>query len=184
MPNTPKVTKTNLDTTDTDKKAPLPVKGCNKFGQSCLFCKQGTPHPSPQESDWSDEDWHGTHTKAWKETGESNLLSDWDLPKPQSEPTLKIEVDKLDIDKVHLEQDNPKEEQIEVTNLLIPLPTTGKGEEKATTWESMEELTEVEKKYQQEDMKCVLHEKIYMDQLSEEEESDTGSEYSGYSYFD
>ena len=43
-----------------------------------------------------------------------------------------MEVDKLDIDKLHLEQDSPKEEKVEVTNSLIPPPTTGKEEKKAT----------------------------------------------------
>ena len=119
---------TNLDTIDTEGKIPLPVKVCDKFGESCSFCKQGTPHPSPQVSDWSDEDWDGTQAKAWKEAGETNLLSDLDLPKPQSEPNSKPEVDKLDIDKLHLEQDSPKEEQIKVTNSLIPPPTTSKEE--------------------------------------------------------
>ena len=58
--STPEMMMTNLDTMDTGKKVPLPVKVCNRFGLSCSFCKQGTPHPSPQESDWSDEDWDGT----------------------------------------------------------------------------------------------------------------------------
>ena len=65
------------------------------------------PHSLPQESDWSDEDWDGTKAKAQKETGETNLLSDWDLPKPQSEPNSKPKVDKLDIDKLHVEQNSP-----------------------------------------------------------------------------
>ena len=47
-------------------------------------------HP---ESDWSDEDWTGAHKSTQKETGETNLLSDWDLPKPQSDPDSKLEVD-------------------------------------------------------------------------------------------
>ena len=83
------------------------------------------------ESDWSDEDWDGTKAKAQKETGETNLLLDWDLPKPQSEPDSKPDVDKLDIDKLHIEQDSPKEEQIEITNSLISPPMTSEEEEKA-----------------------------------------------------
>ena len=91
-----------------------------------------------------------------KETGETNLLSDWDLPKPQSEPNSKPELDKLDIDKLHLEQDSPKEEWIEVNDSLIPLPTTSKEEEKATMEETIEEMMEAEKKYQQEEEKYTL----------------------------
>ena len=52
-------------------------------------------------------------------------------------------------------------------------------EEKATTEEKMD----VETGYQQEEEKYALQQKIYVGQLSEEEESDTGSEYSGYSFF-
>ena len=121
-------------------------------------------------------------SKDTKRDGETSLLSDWDLPKSQSEPSSKLGVDKLDIDKLHLEQDRPKEEQIEVTNSLIPPPTTGKEEEKVTMEETMEEMTEGEKKYQQEG-KYTLQEKIYIGQLSKEEERDTGSEYSCYSDF-
>ena len=81
------------------------------------------------------------------------------------------------MDKVCLEHDNPQEEQIQVTDLLIPPPTMDK-EEKATT----EEKTDAETRYQQEEEKYKLQKKIYVGQLSEEE-SDTSSDYSGYSYF-
>ena len=177
------MTMTNMDTIDIDKKVPLPVKVCDRFGLSCSFCKQGAHHHSPLQSDWSDEDWNGTQTKAQKETGETNLLSDWDLPKSQSEPNSKPEVDKLNIDKLHLEQDNPKEEWIEITDSLILPPTTSEEEEKATIEEITDEMMEAEKKYQQEEEKYMLQENIYIGQLSKEEESSTGLEYSGYSYF-
>ena len=104
-------------------------------------------------------------SKGTKETGKANLLSDWDVPKPQSEPNSKPEVDKLDIDKLHLEQDSPKEEQIKVTDSLIPLPTTSEEEAKATMQETMEEtmeeMMEEKKKYQQEEVKYMLQEKIW-----------------------
>ena len=92
----------------------------SRFGWSCSFCKQGAPHCSPQESDWSDVDWDGIQAKAGKETRQTNQLSDWDLPKPQSEPNSKLEVEKLDIGKLHLEQSSPKEEQMgshQLTNI-------------------------------------------------------------------
>ena len=117
---------------------------CNRFGPPLSFCKQGTPHPSPQESDWSSKEWDGTKTKSKtekkKETGETNLLLDWDLPKPQSEPNPRTEVDKLDTDKLHIEQDSPKEEQVKVTDSLVPLPMS--EEERATMEETTEETTE------------------------------------------
>ena len=113
------------------------------------MCKQNSLHPSPQESDWSDGDWTGAHTTTQKETGETNLFSDWDLPKPQSEPDSKPEVHKLNIDKINLEQNSSKEEWIEVTDSLIPPPTTSEEEEKAP----IEEMTEAEMRYQQEEEK-------------------------------
>ena len=74
------------------------------------------------------------------------------MPKPQSEPNSKPEVEKLDIDMLHLEQDSLKEEQIEATNSLIPPPTMSEEEEKATT----QEMMEVETRYQQEEEKYKL----------------------------
>ena len=77
--------------------------------------------------------------------GGTNLLLDWDLPKPQSEPDPRTEIDKLDTEKLHIEQDSPKEEQVKVPNSLILLPMS--EEEKATKKETTE-LTGMEKKYQ------------------------------------
>ena len=85
------------------------------------------------------------------------------------------------MDKLHIEQDSPKEEQVEVTNSLILLPMS--EEEKIIMEKTMEELTEAEKTYQLEEEKYALHQKVYRGQLSNKEESDTGSVYSGYSYF-
>ena len=42
---------------------------CKRFGLSCQFCKQSVPHPSPQESGWTDEDWTGGHTQTQKPAG-------------------------------------------------------------------------------------------------------------------
>ena len=59
-PNTAEAQVTNMDTADTDKtKMPLSVKVSNRFRLTCQFCKQNVLHPSPQESDWTDEDWTG-----------------------------------------------------------------------------------------------------------------------------
>ena len=91
---------TKLDNIDIDKKVPLSVKICIRFGLSCSLCNHNILHPPPQESDWSDGDCTGAHKTTQKETGVTNLLSDWDLPKPQSKPDSKLEVDKLDMDKL------------------------------------------------------------------------------------
>ena len=64
-----------------------------------------------------------------------------------------------------------------MTNSLIPPATTSEEEEKATT----EGMIEAEMRYQQEEDKYVLQQKIYVAQLSAEE-SNTSSDYSGYSY--
>ena len=88
-PNTPETPVTNMDITDMDKaKLPLSVKVCERFGPSCSFCKQNILHPSPQESDWLDRDWTAGHTNTQKQIGETNLLSNWDLTKPNLTPTL------------------------------------------------------------------------------------------------
>ena len=84
-PNTPEMTVTNMDTRDMKKKVPLSVKVCKMFGLSCSSCKQNILYISPQESDWS-LDWGNINTQ--KQTGETNLLSDWGLPKPQSNLNL------------------------------------------------------------------------------------------------
>ena len=52
-----------------------------------------------------------------------------------------------------------------------------------TTEQTMEELTEVEKRYKLKKEKYVLHQRVYVGQLSDEEDSDTRLDYSGCSYF-
>ena len=44
-PNTPEMTMNNLDAIDTEKKVPLSVKICDRFGLSCSFWKQNVLHP-------------------------------------------------------------------------------------------------------------------------------------------
>ena len=100
-PNTPDLPVTNMDMTDSDKmKVILSVKMCDRFRLVCQFCKQSTLHPSPQESDWIEEDWTGNQTKTQKTVGDTNLMSDWDLPSPEYNPNSKLEeLDKIKIDK-------------------------------------------------------------------------------------
>ena len=62
-------------------------------------------------------------------------MSDWDLPSPQYNPNYKPEeVDKINIDKLSLDPDNPQEEPLQVTDSLIPSPTR-EEKEKTTTQE-------------------------------------------------
>ena len=186
-PNIPEIKVTELDAIDMENKAPFPVRVCNKLWLSCSFCKQGTPHPSSQESEWSSKGWDGTRTETKKETGETNLLSHWDLTHPQSKPKLTTDIDKLAIDKLHIGQDRPKKKQVKITDSLIPLPMSeeeGKATMGEMTKEPMEGLTEMEKRFQLEEEEYALHQKDYVRQLSNEEESDTESDYLDYNHFD
>ena len=90
--------------------------------------------------------------KERKKTKETNLLSDWDLPKPQPDIDQKTDIDGMDLSKLHIGQNDPKEEQVKVTESLIPPTTT--EEEKAPgdmTENTDDKLTEVEKRSQQEE---------------------------------
>ena len=112
-----------MDKTDSNKvMVPLSVKVCDRFGPMCQFCKQSTQHPSPQESDWMDGgDQSGKNTKAKKLVGETNHMSDRDLPSPQySKPE---EIDKINIGRLNLDPDFPQEEVLHIANSLIPPPT-------------------------------------------------------------
>ena len=54
---------------------------CDRFGLLCSYCEQGAPHPSPQESGWSSEDWHGTKAKVREQT---DTLIDFNEPRAQT----------------------------------------------------------------------------------------------------
>ena len=85
---------------------------------------------------------------------------DWDLPKPQPDIDQKTDIDGLDLSKLQIAQDDPKEEQDNGTELLIPLPTTKALEE--MTEKTYNELTGVEKKYQQEEEKYMMYQRTYI----------------------
>ena len=116
----------DLDTIDADIEAPVLGKVCDRFGLLCSYCKQGDLHSSPQESDWSSEDWDRTKAKRKEET---NLLMDWNLPKPQTDTNQKMDVGRLALSKLQIGQIDPKEEQVKETESLIP-PMTTKAPEK------------------------------------------------------
>ena len=75
-PNTLDAKVSELDKVDI--KAQIPIKACDRFRLSCSYCKQSTLHPSPQELDWSSEDWDSTKAKAREQ---NDLLVDFYEPK-------------------------------------------------------------------------------------------------------
>ena len=103
------------------------------------------------------------------------------MPKPQPNINQKTDIDGLALSKMQIGQNDSKEEQVNVTELLIPLLTTKALEE--MTEKTDDELTKVEKRDQQEEEKYMMYQRTYIGQLSEEEESNTESDYSGSSYF-
>ena len=72
-----------------------------------------------------DGDWNGEKTKPKKLVGETNYMSDWNLPAPQYNPNSKPEeIDKVNIDRLNLDPDYPREEALQIDNSVTPLPTT------------------------------------------------------------
>ena len=84
----------DLDKIDTDIKDPVATKACGRFGLSCSYCKWSALHPSPQESDWTSEDWDGTKAKT------KDLLTDSNVPKLQTDIDQKMDVDELALSKL------------------------------------------------------------------------------------
>ena len=142
--NTPETKVSELDKIDTDIRAPILTKACDRSGLSCSHCEQGAPHPSPQESDWSSKDWDGTKAKAKEET---NSLMDYNTPKLQTDIDQKTDVDEIAFSKLESGQSDLKEELVEVTDSLIPPPMTKMPEdtveknEQQQTIQSGEETT-------------------------------------------
>ena len=133
----------------------------------------------PQEFDWSSKDWDGTKAKTKED---NNLLTDWNTPKPQTDIDHKMDADELAISKLQIRQNDPKEELVDMTDLLVLSPTTKAPEDMGEKNDS-DELSKVERKQQQEEEKYVVYQRTYIGQLSEEKESKTESDNSGYSYF-
>ena len=59
---------------------PTPKRACESSDSSCTYCKYEAPHPSPEPSDWSSEDWIGEKAKA----REQKSLIDFMPPKQDS----------------------------------------------------------------------------------------------------
>ena len=74
-------------------------------------------------------------------------------------------VDGLALNKLQIGQNDPKEEQVNMTGSFIPPPTTKALEEKAEKTDD-DELTKVKKRDQQEKEKSVVYQRMYIGQLS------------------
>ena len=169
-----------------DNKAPSPVRVCDRFGPSCSFGSRVLHIPHLKIQIGQVKIGMEQRLRQRKRQGRLTYCCIGIYLNPNLKPIPTTDVNKLDIDKLHIEQDSPQEKQVKVTDSLILLPMS--EEEKATMGETTEEttegLTEVEKRYQLEEEKYALHQKVYVGQLSNEEESDTESDYSDYSPFD
>ena len=112
------------------------------------------------------------NTKA-KAREQNDSLIDFNEPKPQTNIDQTTDIDKVAFSKLQIRQSDPKEEPIEVTNSLIPPPppvTEIPGDMTGNT--NGEELSEAEKRLQKEEEKYDLYGRVYVGQLSKEEESD------------
>ena len=155
------------------------TKVWDRFGLSCSYCKQGALHPLPQESGWSSEDWDGTKAKAREQT---NTLKDYNTSRPHTDNDQTTDANKVAFSKLQIRQSDLREELREVTDSLIP-PSLTETPEDVTGKNDGKELSDIERKLQEEEESYDQYHRIYMGQLSEEEESDTQSHCSTYRYF-
>ena len=107
---------------------------------------------------------------------------DFNTPRPKTDIDKTTDVNKVAFSKLKIGQSNLKEEPIEMTDALVP-PSLTETPRDMSGKNNGKELSEAERKLQQEEEKYDLCQRIYMGQLSEEEESDTESDDSTYSYF-
>ena len=173
-----------MDTKTTDMNKidiikPTPQKACEGFGLYCSYCKQDAPHPSPVNSDWSSEDWNGNKARA-RETNKS--LIDFEALNQKTDMEKTMDIDEIPLSKLQIGQDGCKEETLEVTESLVPLPSTLAALED-TTENTDKGLTEAEVKLQGEEEKFEMYNRIYMGLLSDEESSNTETNESTYTYF-
>ena len=80
-------------------------------------------------------------------------------------------------------QSNPKEEPLEMMKLLILPPSRTEASGDMTENTDGEALTEVERRLQRKKEKYEVYNRIYVSQLSNEEESKTNTDDAQYTYF-
>ena len=93
------------------------------------------------------------------------------------------DIDKVAFSKMQIGQSDPKEETLEVMKSLIPPPTMTEALGDMAENTNGEGLTEVERRLQREEEKYEMYDKIYMGQLSDEEDSDMDTDKLNYTYF-
>ena len=130
--------------------------------------------------DWSSENWDATKAK-FREQNKS--LIDFSDPKSQTSTEQTTDTDEVAFSKLQIRQSSPKEEMLEVTTSLIPPPTVTEASEDAMENNNGEGLWEVEKMLQRKEEQHELYDRIYVSQLSNEEESNTDTDGSTYTYF-
>ena len=160
--------------------APILRKACNSYGLSCSYCKQGSPHPLPQDLGWSSEDWDITKAKAREQ---SKSLIDFNDTKPPTNMEQTMGIEEVVFSKLQIEQSNLREEPLEVMKSLIPPPPVTEAPEEVTEITKREDPLEAMKRLQGEGEKYELYDRIYVDQLSDKEESDTDTDGLTYTYF-
>ena len=93
-----------------------------------------------------------------------------------------MDIDEVAFSKLQIRQSNLKEEPLKVITSLIPPPTT---EASADAMENTdgEGLSEAEKRLQRGEEQYELYNRIYVGQLSDDEESNMDTNGSTYTYF-
>ena len=93
------------------------------------------------------------------------------------------DTDKVAFSKLQIGQSDPQEEPLEVTTLLIPPPPTTEALGDMIENTNREGLSEAEKRLQRDEEQYELYNRIYVGQLSNDEESDMDTDDSAYTYF-
>ena len=182
-----------------DKVQPTPKRACKCYNYLCPYCKYKAPHPSPEPSDWSSEDWDGEKAKV----REQKSLIDFMPSKPDTnQQVMDVTVDKkgtvmtddIPFQKLTISSDDPDEESLEIMGTLIPLleasadtpvpeaPVEDTAKSDDSTETHYEMLMEQELRIQREEEKYA----IYIGMLSKEVESntETDTDETMYSYFE
>ena len=127
------------------------------------------------------KNWDGIKAKAREQ---SKSLIDFNDPKPQTSMEQTMDIDKVAFSKLQIGQSDLKEETLEVMTSLIPPPPTTEASGDAMESTNREGLSEEEKRLLRDEEQYELYERIYVGQLGNEEESDTDTNNSAYTYFE
>ena len=169
-----------MDMNKIDIIKPTQRKACEQFGLTCSYCRQYAPHPFPVHSDWSGKDWDGEKAKAKEQ--KSLINCEASTQRMNKEQTM--DVGEVPFHKLNLGHNKQKEkEPLEVTQSLVPQPSDPVNIEVTAKDATEEGQMDMEIRLQKEAEKFEIYERIYVGQLSKEENSDTEMEDLAYSYF-